>query len=75
MRVKERTFTVSGTCLRTYLSFDSFGCSDIIKTFTMKGDLDGAHEVLEEWDTGGGDLDLADFGFRKGYVKEEAERL
>lgn len=57
------------------LSFDSFGCSDIIKTFTMNGDLDMAHEVLEEWDTGGGDLDLADFGFRKRHVKEEAEKF
>ncbi|KFK40444.1 hypothetical protein AALP_AA3G373900 [Arabis alpina] len=60
---------------KDFLSFESFGCSEIIKTFTEKGDLDGAYEVLEEWDTGGGDLDLADFGLRKRYVKEEAERV
>ncbi|XP_024016070.1 pentatricopeptide repeat-containing protein At2g20710, mitochondrial isoform X2 [Eutrema salsugineum] len=57
------------------ISFDSFKCSEIIKAFTTKGDLDTAHEVMEEWDTGAGDLGLADFGHRKRYVKEEADKV
>ncbi|VVA99954.1 unnamed protein product [Arabis nemorensis] len=71
---REDVYRLWNLC-KDFLSFDSFGYSDIIKTFTMKGDLDVAHEVLEEWDTGGGDLDLADFGLRKRYVKEEAEKV
>ncbi|CAH2051126.1 unnamed protein product [Thlaspi arvense] len=57
------------------ISFDSAKCSDIIKAFTMKGDLGVAHEVLEEWDIGADDLGLADFGHKRRFVKEQAEKV
>jgi pentatricopeptide repeat protein len=53
------------------ISFDSSRCSDIVKAFTKKGDLDG---VMEEWNECP-NLDLMDFGLQHRCVKEEAEKV
>ncbi|EFH62558.1 hypothetical protein ARALYDRAFT_319921 [Arabidopsis lyrata subsp. lyrata] len=53
------------------ISFDSSKCSDIVKAFMKKGDLD---EVMEEWDECP-NIDLMDFGLQHRCMKEEAEKI
>ncbi|KAG2323650.1 hypothetical protein Bca4012_059119 [Brassica carinata] len=71
---REDVYRLSNLAKRHGISFDTSVSSEMIKFFAMKNDLDGAHEIMEEWDTGAGDLGLSDFGHRNRCMKEEADK-
>lgn len=71
---REDVYRLSNLAKRHGVSFDTDVSSEMIKFFAMKNDFDGAQEIMEEWDTGAGDLGLSDFGHRKRCMKEEADK-
>ncbi|CAH8343067.1 unnamed protein product [Eruca vesicaria subsp. sativa] len=70
----EDVYRLSELAKRHGVSFDATVSSEMIKFFAMKNDFDGAHEIMEEWDTGAGDLGLSDFGHKIRCMKEEADK-
>ncbi|RID52565.1 hypothetical protein BRARA_G00019 [Brassica rapa] len=71
---REDVYRLSNLAKLHGISFDATVTSEMIKFFALKHDFDGAHEIMEEWDTGAGDLGLSDFGHRKRCMKEEADK-
>ncbi|KAF8054663.1 hypothetical protein N665_1321s0009 [Sinapis alba] len=71
---REDVYRLSNLAKRHGISFDTTVTSEMINFFAMNNDFDGAHEIMEDWDTGAGDLGLSDFGHRNRCIKEEADK-